>query len=268
MATVLCDTVSMQRDAERLLKEEFKLNSYESRIYIALLKRGMNSKEVSSAAGVPLPRVYDTLRSLSEKGFVEQIGGVYEPILPSIAIESRISKLKATFEEEHAHRGNAKKTLVELLQPTYKRRPEKSQDPVLLKGLDSTGNRLLSILTSSKDVIFLVRKAIKVKEALKRYLELAPLGGKRVRIILPRQARLTKDDLELTKKLGIELAWYDNPILDMMVADGVDVMLGVPEPTSEEDPFSAIVIWIRNEAFARSTREALEEVWNSSSRSP
>ena len=257
MATVLCDTVSMQRDAERLLKEEFKLNSYESRIYIALLKRGMNSKEVSSAAGVPLPRVYDTLRSLSEKGFVEQIGGVYEPILPSIAIESRISKLKATFEQEHAHRGNAKK-----------RRPEKSQDPVFLKGLDSTGNRLLSILTSSKDIIFLVRKAIKGKEALKRYLELAPLGGKRVRIILPRQAKLTKDDLELTKKLGIELAWYDNPILDMMVADDVDVMLGVPEPTSEEDPFSAIVIWIRNEAFARSTREALEEVWNSSSRSP
>ncbi len=53
----------------------------------------------------------------------------------------------------------------------------------------------------------------------------------------------------------------------MMVADDVDVMLGVPEPTNE-DPFSAIVIWIRNEPFARSTREVLEEIWNSSSRSP
>src|SRR5438094_10452070 len=115
----------------------------------------------------------------------------------------------ATCEEEHANMGNSKKTLVELLQHSYKRRPEKSQDPVLLKGLDSTGNRLLSILTSSKDVIFLVRKAIKGKEALKRYLELAPLGGKRVRIILPRQARLTKDDVELTKTIGIELDWYD-----------------------------------------------------------
>ncbi|MBI2649366.1 MAG: TrmB family transcriptional regulator [Thaumarchaeota archaeon] len=250
------------------MKEEFKLNSYESRIYIALLKRGMNSKEVSSAAGVPLPRVYDTLGRLSEKGFVERIGGVYEPIPPSIALESRISRLKVAFEDEHAHRGNAKKTLVELLQPSYERRLEKSQDPVLLKGLDSTGNRLLEILTTSKDIIFLVRKAIKVKEALKRYLELAPLGGKRVRLILPRQARLTKADLELTKKLGIEMAWYDNPILDMMVADDVDVMLGVPEPTNEEDPFSAIVVWIRNESFARSTREALEEVWNSSSKTP
>ncbi len=158
--------------------------------------------------------------------------------------------------------------MVGLLQPTYEGRVGKSQDPVLLKGLESTGNRLLEILTSSRDVVFLVRKAIKVKEALKGYLELAPLGGKRVRIILPRHARLTRDDLELTKKLGIELAWYDNPILDMMVADDADVMLGVPEPTNEEDPFNAIVIWIRNESFARSTREALEEVWNSSSRSP
>lgn len=150
----------MQKDAERLLKEDFKLNSYASKIYIALLKRGMNSKEVSSAAGVPLPRVYDTLRSLSEKGFVERIGGVYEPIRPSIALESRISRLKAAFEEEHEHRGSTKKALVELLQPTYKRRTEKFQDPVLLKGLDSTGNRLLEILTTSKDVIFLVRNRL------------------------------------------------------------------------------------------------------------
>lgn len=52
-----------------------------------------------------------------------------------------------------------------------------------------------------------------------------------------------------------------------MVADEADVMLGVPDPASE-DPFGAIVVWIRNESFARSTRDTLEAIWKSSSQRP
>jgi len=183
------------------------------------------------------------------------------------ALESRISRLREQSEAEHGQRENAKKTPVEILQPMYERRTEKLQDPVLLKGLDSTASRLLEILTLSKDVIFLVKKAIKVKDAMKRYLETALLEGRRVRIIFPSGAKLTPDDIELTKKLGVEVAWHDNPLLDMMVADEADVMLGVPDQMSEE-PFGAIVVWIRNESFARSTRETPDAIWKSSSRRP
>lgn len=194
----LLDALSTRKDVERLLKEGFELNSYESRIYIALLKRSMNSKEVSAAGRVPLPRVYDTLRSLSEKGFAQQVGAVYEPVQPSVALESRISRLREQSEAELEQKENAMKALVEILQPIYQRRTEKLQDPVLLKGLDSTASRLLEILTASKDIIFLVKKAIKVKDALKRYLQTAPLEGKRVRIIFPSEAKLTPEDIELT----------------------------------------------------------------------
>jgi len=254
--------LSTNRDTERLLKEEFKLNSYESRIYIALLKRGMNSRKYTRPRECRSPGC--TTRSGASRRRVSLSGWAQSTNLSGRPwpLESRISRLKEQSEAEHGQRENAKKTLVEILQPMYEGRVEKLQDPVLLKALDATASRLLEILTLSKDVIFLVKKAIKVKDAMKRYLETTLLEGRRVRIIFPSNAKLTPDDIELTKKLGVELAWHDNPLLDRMVADETDAMLGVPDPMSE-DPFSAIVVWIRDESFARATKETLEATWKS-----
>jgi hypothetical protein len=64
--------------------------------------------------------------------------------------------------------------------------------------------------------------------------------------------------------LKIEARYYDHPVLDMMVADELDVVLGVPERTNDE-PFSAVALWVRNPSFARSTRAAIDEIWDESS---
>ena len=47
----------------------------------------------------------------------------------------------------------------------------------------------------------------------------------------------------------------------MMVADELDVVLGVPERSNDE-PFSAVALWVRNPSFARSTRAAVDEIWD------
>src|SRR6056297_1626851 len=60
----------MQKDFLKELKE-FGLNSYEAKIWAALLSRGVSTAgELSDIANVPRSRSYDILESLEKKGFI------------------------------------------------------------------------------------------------------------------------------------------------------------------------------------------------------
>lgn len=252
----------MDSSTEVLLKETFKLNLYEVKVYTALLSQPMAPKEISKASGVPQSRVYDTLGVLSQKGFVEERSGKYTAVSPLSALNSRIAQFKAAFEKEQQAREDSRDRIVRAFKPIYKRSTS-TADPVLLKGINSIGSRLIEILSGSKDLIFLVRKGIRIKDTFKLYLESAPLKGKNIKILLPTGTRLDETDRAFAKGLGIDLRSCDNPILDMVVADHSDVIIGVPEQTRDE-PFSAIAIWVKNPSFATSTRRALEEIWSAS----
>src|SRR5512137_659595 len=60
----------VQKDFLKKIKD-FGLNSYESKIWTALLSRGVSTAgELSDIANVPRSRSYDVLESLEKKGFV------------------------------------------------------------------------------------------------------------------------------------------------------------------------------------------------------
>ena len=128
--------------------------------------------------------------------------------------------------------------IVELLQPVIASKDELSQEPVLLRGIDAIAGRFFEILSTSKDITLMVRKALKVKGVFSEYLEAFPLSGKRIRLLLPSKPPINERDARLLSRLKIETRYYDHPVLDMMVADELDVVLGVPERSNDE-PFSA-----------------------------
>ena len=77
----------VQKDFLNKLKD-FGLNSYESKLWIALLSRGVSTAgELSDIANVPRSRSYDVLESLEKKGYVEKIHGV-EEFVKKISIRS------------------------------------------------------------------------------------------------------------------------------------------------------------------------------------
>ena len=50
---------------------DFGLNSYESKLWVALLSRGSSTAgELSDISNVPRSRSYDVLESLQKKGFI------------------------------------------------------------------------------------------------------------------------------------------------------------------------------------------------------
>jgi len=75
--------------------KDFGLNSYEAKLWTALLSRGISSAgELSDIANVPRSRTYDVLESLEKKGFI--ISKIGKPIkylaLPPAEVVERVKK--------------------------------------------------------------------------------------------------------------------------------------------------------------------------------
>lgn len=74
------------------------LTNYEISIYKALLEYGrMGAKVISEKSGVPLTAVYPNLKSLVEKGLIQQFEGetkIFEPLNPESGLSSFIEKRK------------------------------------------------------------------------------------------------------------------------------------------------------------------------------
>ena len=84
----------VQKDFLNKLKD-FGLNSYESKLWIALLSRGVSTAgELSDISDVPRSRAYDVLESLEKKGFI--VVKVGKPIkylaVPPAEVVDRVKK--------------------------------------------------------------------------------------------------------------------------------------------------------------------------------
>jgi len=102
------------------LKDYFDLNIYETKVWIALLSKGISSAgEIAEISGVPRSRTYDVLESLEKRGFVIQKLGKpvrYLAVKPELVIQ-KLKNNTAKYAEEKI------KTLSELKDTTeYKQR--------------------------------------------------------------------------------------------------------------------------------------------------
>jgi len=63
----------LKSELVRKLKGYFDLNIYETKVWLALLSKGISSAgEIAEISGVPRSRTYDVLESLEKRGFVIQ----------------------------------------------------------------------------------------------------------------------------------------------------------------------------------------------------
>lgn len=250
-------------EAENLLKSSFKLSLYEARAYISLLHASLSPREIASAARIPLPRVYDTLATLEEKGFIHETGDGYSAITPRIALKTRLTQFDAQF-RHNIKQGEAAGRRLESLLRTVAKRREPASEVVLLRGINTIAGKLLEVLQNSRSVYVTVKKGLQAKEFFKQFAEKLDLGATKVRILVPKAAKLTKEDLTLARKLGLAIRWSSAILFDMVLVDDRDVVIGVPDPLSEE-LYHSVAVWVRSRNFALSVRESLLEIWRDSS---
>jgi sugar-specific transcriptional regulator TrmB len=90
---------------------EFGLNSYESKLWTALLSRGVSTAgELSDISNVPRSRAYDVLESLEKKGFI--IVKIGKPI-KYLAVTPRevVERVKKRVQEDAEHKTNLLESL-------------------------------------------------------------------------------------------------------------------------------------------------------------
>jgi len=243
-----------------ILTNRFKLSRYEARAYLAVLDGFSDPKEISSRAGVPMPRIYDTMRSLESKGFVTQTDSGFQAFDPEVALEGRIAHFEEEFLQERTQMRLSKDELLSKVK--IRRRTGGDRHELLqVSGLAAIGNSFLDIMLRSKMVYLVIKKSLRAKDLFKSYLKEVK-GLPRIRMILTSSAQLIDEDIQMMDRLGIEAKEFDYAVFDMMVSDVGDVLIGVPDPLNE-DPLHAVALWVKNPAFAKTALEALDLLWPS-----
>jgi sugar-specific transcriptional regulator TrmB len=247
-------------DLEKSLAENFKLSLYEARVYVALTSGTMSPKQVSVSARVPLSRTYDTLRSLQQKGFVEERGEVFSAISAKAALSMRIRQFEDEFAEAQRVRREVSESLLRSLSTGARSPLQRDQEVALLRGINAIASKFSEIIAASDDVILVVKRSIDAARFFKPYLQ--KKMPRSVRILIPSGLPIRRNDASFLKNFGLQVRRTDNLFLDLMVADESTVVIGVPDPTSKE-AYHSIAIAVSSQPFAMAVRASLEEVWAS-----
>ena len=94
----------LQKESLQELRERFKLNIYEIKIWTSLLSKGIAAaSELAEISGVPRSRCYDVLEGLEKKGFIiMKIGRPikYIAVQPNAVVEREKKRLREEAEQQ------------------------------------------------------------------------------------------------------------------------------------------------------------------------
>jgi HTH-type transcriptional regulator, sugar sensing transcriptional regulator len=188
----------VQKDFLNKLKD-FGLNSYESKLWVALLSRGVSTAgELSDISNVPRSRAYDVLESLEKKGFViVKVGKPikYLAVPPAEVVERVKKKVMEEADQRNVVLSNLKESDVLEELTTLHTEGIKLVDPTdrsgAFRGRDKVHEHLNTMIKNAQSTITLMTS----KEGLERKYDLlsAPLKkaakkGVKINVAVPTNA--------------------------------------------------------------------------------
>lgn len=234
---------------------DFGLNTYEAKLWTALLSRGVSTAgELSDIANVPRSRSYDVLESLEKKGFI--ISKVGKPIrYIAVPPEDVIERVKKKVEEESKKRItlineiNSSNLIKELnaLHTQGSTLVEPTDLTGSIKGRENLYDHLRSRIKKAEKSVMIVtsEEGLKRKSvALSNILTKAKQRGIKIRLAAP-----IKDESQFKDLAKIaELKKIDTKAR-LCVIDGKEITFMLNDD-KDIHPSSDIGIWINSEFFA------------------
>jgi len=189
--------------------KDFGLNTYESKLWTALLSRGISTAgELSDISNVPRSRTYDVLESLEKKGFI--IVKIGKPIkYIAVPPEEVIKRVKKKIQEEAQYRNElleqiASSKILDELTLLHNQGVEMIEPGDLsgsFKGRENIYTHIESMIKSSKKSVAIMATSsdlLKNYELLYPALKKASDRGIAIRICAP----LNKDQAKSLKKFS------------------------------------------------------------------
>jgi HTH-type transcriptional regulator, sugar sensing transcriptional regulator len=238
------------------IKSYFNLNIYETKVWLALLTRGVSSVgEISEVSGVPRSRTYDVLESLEKNGFaITKLGKPvkYMAVKPAMVIEKLKNNAKRDADEKVKVLANIRGTdeyrALESLH-TAGIEPVKHGDlSSAIKGKSNIFNYLKEIVeNANKEVIVCLDAA----EVLRRWKIFDTAFGRLRKSGVVIKLALSGDEVQLrdiANKLKIK------PVRIPMEAKFiiVDRNQALIMVTNSEHEDQEVGVWINSEFFANS----------------
>ena len=249
--------------------KDFGLNTYESKIWTALLSRGQSTAgELSDIASVPRSRSYDVLESLEKKGFI--IMKLGKPIkyvaVPPTEVVDRVKKKVREDADQHTKLLESIKDseVLEELNVLFTQGIELTEPADLtgaFKGRASVYTHLETQIKNAKENVTLMTTTeglLRKFDALKGAMEKASKRGVKIRIAAP----LTKDteaavqelkrfaQVRNSPKVQSRFCVIDNKQLTFMLLDDKEV-----------HPSYDVGVWVQSPYFAGSFNQMFEDQW-------
>lgn len=195
------------------IKNYFNLNIYETKVWLALLGKGIASAgEIAELSGVPRSRTYDVLESLEKRGFAMQKIGKpvkYFAIKPTIVIEKLKKSTLEDMDEKITMLSNIKETPeykeLEVLHGTTSELIKKQDISGNVKGRANINSQISELISNSEKEVILCSPVAEIK--------------KRIKFLEP----ILKQLIESKVKVIVALNGEDNEIKDIGEHLGVKV---------------------------------------------
>jgi len=251
----------VKQDLIKKIKDHFDLNVYETKVWLALLAKGIASAgQVAELSGVPRSRTYDVLESLEKKGFaIVRIGKPvkYIGVKPHMVIEKLKNNVKSQAEEKIQMLGDLRqKDEFMQLEEIYKQgiNPVKREEmSAALKGKSNIANYLNEILRNAKKEVIVCTSAEDVYAKLKLFrqtIEILNKEGVKAKVALSGDKNLIK---EISFSLGIKIKKVDIKA-KFFIVDRKEILFYISKSsTNPKEKFNKhdVAIWINSEFFSQ-----------------
>ena len=246
----------------------FGLNSYESKLWAALLSRGVaTAGELSEIASVPRSRCYDVLESLEKKGFI--ISKIGKPLryiaVPPEEVVERVKKSLIDKAQTNADKLESirKTELMQELKMLHKHGIDKV-DPEdlsgLLRGRKNIYNQLSLLIKNAEKSVYIMTTAtglVRKFEKLSKELKQAKERKVDIKIAAPLNVKLKKLISELQEYAEIR---HTDAISRFVVVDGKHLVFMVTHD-QEVNPSYDHGIWVSAPFFAHSMHGMFDMAW-------
>ncbi len=248
--------------------KDFGLNTYESKLWTALLSRGISTAgELSDIANVPRSRSYDVLESLEKKGFI--IMKLGKPIkYIAVQPEEVIERVKKKLEEDAQERASLMEELKQSdilgeLTLLHKQGIE-SVEPTDLSGSFRGRNSIYQhmetmIKNSKKNVSIMTTEGglIRKADSLKRTLTKAKDRGVRIRIAAP----ITKETSKIVNSFSkiAEIKHTSNKSR-FCIVDNSELMFMLMDDKEVHSSYD-VGVWVKTKLFTSTLQTFFDNEW-------
>jgi len=245
------------------VKDHFDLNVYETKVWLALLSKGVASVgEVASISRVPRSRTYDVLESLEKKGFaIIRMGKPvkYLGVKPQIILERIKNDVRKSAEEKVVSLSRIKDTEEFIqLDELYRNgiNPVKKEDiSSSLRGKSNISNFLREIIKNAQKEVIICLNAEEIKSKAKLFFQTITELKKsniKIKLALSGDEKLIKEIetkfMIKSKKIDIDAKFF--------IVDRREILFYIAKEGNETED---IAVWLNSDFFAESFASLFEK---------